>query len=58
MMKLWNLFRHPGELIDLTPEEVQTLSVVRSTLAILDVRTKLEYKSGHIPGAASYPLGN
>lgn len=57
-MNIFNLFRHPKQLQDLTPAEVAALSHAMHAPAILDVRTKREYQSGHIMGAKSYPLGN
>ncbi|MCI0184310.1 rhodanese-like domain-containing protein [Sulfoacidibacillus ferrooxidans] len=55
-MNLLNLFRHPNQLIDLTPQEVQNKSVHGASY-IIDVRSKGEYQSGHIDGAQHYPLG-
>lgn len=57
-MNLFNLFRHPKQLKDLTPAEVAALSHATKGPAIFDVRTKREYISGHVMGAKSYPLGN
>jgi rhodanese-related sulfurtransferase len=56
-MNLFNLFRHPAHLKDLSPTQVHELIHQNPSPAIIDVRTTLEYRGGHIGGAVSYPLG-
>jgi rhodanese-related sulfurtransferase len=41
---------------NVTAEEANKLIKENKDLVILDVRTKDEYKSGHIPGAVSIPV--
>ncbi|OLN28608.1 rhodanese-like domain-containing protein [Desulfosporosinus metallidurans] len=58
---LLNLFRYPENLIDLTPDELEERirnHEYRSEVALIDVRTTVEYKGGHIHGAMSFPLGS
>lgn len=55
---LINLFRHPKELIDLTPYDLERKMKENPHSILIDVRTPLEYQSGHIKGTKSYPLGN
>lgn len=53
-----NLFLHPKELIDLTPEDLERKMKENPRSILIDVRTLSEYQSGHIKSAKSYPLGN
>ncbi len=55
-MNIFRLFRHPDNLQDLTPDELQ--AKLSSHPLIIDVRTPREFRSGHIEGALSVPLGN
>jgi hydroxyacylglutathione hydrolase len=38
-------------------EELNDLLKTRNDLQVMDVRKPVEYSSGHVPGAKSYPLG-
>ncbi len=55
-MNLFNLFRHPRQLKDLTPRQINDFVQTASPL-IVDVRTPGEYHTGHLPGAMPAPLG-
>ncbi len=57
-MNLLNLFRRPSSLKNLSPQEVATQLAHSPKPVIVDVRSALEYKAGHIEGAMHYPLGN
>ncbi|QQE77709.1 rhodanese-like domain-containing protein [Alicyclobacillus sp. SO9] len=57
-MNVFNLFRHPAGLKDLNPDEVESLLRQNRMPLIFDVRTRGEFRSGHIAGAKNYPLGN
>lgn len=57
-MNLLNLFRRPSSLKNLSPQEVATLTEHFPKPVIVDVRSVLEYKAGHIKGAMHFPLGN
>ena len=48
-------FNQPDELKNLSPEEVSKMD---NEYKIIDVRTKFEYKRGHIKNAVNYKLGN
>lgn len=52
-----NLFRHPQQLKDLTPEALSALVGQSAPPLLLDVRTNREYAKAHISGAVSMPLG-
>ena len=56
-MNLLNLFRHPRELTDLSPDELEA-KIAEEQCVLIDVRTPREYQSGHIGVARSYPLGH
>lgn len=56
-MNVFDLFRHPNGLKDLSPTELMEELHQNPGTVILDVRTLMEYKTGHIAGAKSYPLG-
>ncbi|QSO53617.1 rhodanese-like domain-containing protein [Alicyclobacillus curvatus] len=56
-MNIFNLFRHPRELQDFSPQDILERIQQNPKMVILDVRTPMEYKSGHIANAKSYPLG-
>jgi rhodanese-related sulfurtransferase len=51
-----NLFRHPAGLRDLTAAEVLAARDAGRAV-VIDVRTPSEYRSGHIEGALSIPMG-
>ncbi len=51
-----NLFRHPKQLVDLTPAELE-LFIQEHEAVLVDVRTPGEYHSGHVKGAQPAPLG-
>ncbi|NMP24450.1 rhodanese-like domain-containing protein [Sulfobacillus harzensis] len=55
MTNLFRLFRHPEDLRDLTPDELQEKLI--SNPVVIDVRTTREFEAGHIAGAVSIPLG-
>ncbi|OLZ11383.1 rhodanese-like domain-containing protein [Sulfobacillus thermosulfidooxidans] len=55
-MNLLNLFRHPKNLADLTPADLEARLADPDTI-IIDVRTPHEFESGHIQGAIPIPLG-
>jgi rhodanese-related sulfurtransferase len=55
-MNLVNLFRHPRQLKDLTPAQIDVF-IQRTQPMVVDVRTGGEYQSGHLPGAVPAPLG-
>ncbi|MDI3316881.1 MAG: rhodanese-like domain-containing protein [Bacillota bacterium] len=55
---LLDLFRHPRGLADLTPDQLEALLEARPDLVLIDVRTRREFRAGHIEGALSYPLGS
>lgn len=57
-MKLLDLFRRPSALNNLSPQEVAVQSEQSPKPVIIDVRTSLEFNSGHIVGALSFPLGS
>ena len=48
-------FNQPDELKNLSPEEVYKMI---DEYKIIDVRTKFEYKRGHIKNAVNYKLGS
>jgi len=48
-------FKQPEELKNLSPEDVYKMM---NEYKIIDVRTKFEYKHGHIKNALNYKLGN
>jgi rhodanese-related sulfurtransferase len=54
-MNIVNLFRHPPQLVDLTPDELEDR--LGQSVLIIDVRTRWEYDRGHIAGSISIPLG-
>lgn len=56
-MNLLNLFRHPKPLQNLSPIEITEKIAENQKEVILDVRTSMEYDSGHIEGAQSFPWG-
>ncbi|QSO48847.1 rhodanese-like domain-containing protein [Alicyclobacillus mengziensis] len=56
-MNIFNLFRHPSGLRDLSPQDILKHMQQNPEVVILDVRTPMEYRSGHIANAKSYPLG-
>lgn len=56
-MNLFNLFRHPKALQNLRPQDISAKLDENPKSVILDVRTQMEYQSGHIKGAKSYPWG-
>lgn len=58
IVKLLNLFRRPSALNNLSPQEVAVQSEQSPKPVIIDVRTSLEFNSGHIVGALSFPLGS
>lgn len=45
-----------GKVKNVTPDETQELIKSNKDILILDVRTKPEYKGGHIPKSKSIPL--
>lgn len=55
-VNLLNLFRHPKQLVDLTPAELE-IFIQEHEAVLVDVRTPGEYHSGHIKGAQPAPLG-
>lgn len=55
-MNLLRLFRHPKNLVDMTPADLHRR--LSPDLVLIDVRTPREYRSGHIRGAISAPLGH
>ncbi|ODA41880.1 rhodanese-like domain-containing protein [Desulfosporosinus sp. BG] len=58
LLDILNHFRRPKELIELTPEDLERKMKENPRCILIDVRTSLEYQSGHINGAKSYPLIN
>jgi rhodanese-related sulfurtransferase len=56
-LKLLNLFRKPAGLKDVEPEQLQQIVSAARTPVVIDVRTAMEYKAGHIHSALPYPLG-
>lgn len=56
-VKLLNLFRRPAGLKDIEPEHLQQKLTAARMPALIDVRTAMEFNTGHIPGAQLYPLG-
>ncbi len=46
------------ELMDVTAEDLAKRIKARQALILLDVRSAVEFKSGHIPGAVHAPLTN
>lgn len=56
-LNLTRLFQHPRGLQDLTPNQLATKLGDVPPVTLIDVRTPREYKSGHIPGAVTIPLG-
>jgi len=54
-MKLLQMFRHPVDLVDLTPD--QLFDHLGNKPLLVDVRTAGEYRGGHIEGAVSLPWG-
>ncbi|KIY21753.1 rhodanese-like domain-containing protein [Mesobacillus subterraneus] len=56
-MNLFNLFRHPKPLENLSPQDISEKWNESPKPVILDVRTQMEYQSGHIEGAKSFPWG-
>ncbi len=57
-MNILNLFRRPSALKALAPKEVAIHIEQSPKPVIVDVRSSLEYSSGHIAGAEHYALGN
>ena len=55
-MSILDFFRDPVELKELEPDEIQRMKGEQSTV-LIDVRTKMEYNSGHIEGIKNIPLG-
>lgn len=56
-MNFINLFRHPQSLHNLSPHDITAQLIEKPAPIILDVRTAMEYHSGHIKGAKSFPWG-
>ncbi|MCL4345099.1 MAG: rhodanese-like domain-containing protein [Candidatus Thermoplasmatota archaeon] len=54
-MSLMDYFREPPGLKNLTPEDVEKIMQEGST-KVIDVRTEMEYRSGHIPNIEHIPL--
>ncbi|AUW93614.1 MAG: rhodanese-like domain-containing protein [Sulfobacillus thermosulfidooxidans] len=55
-MNLLNLFRHPPQLRDLTPQDLDNFIHAQDPV-VIDVRTPTEYQAGHLPKAVLAPLG-
>lgn len=45
------------QIREVTPEEVERMSNVASSLLVVDVREKDDYEAGHLPDAVSIPRG-
>ncbi|MBB5178830.1 rhodanese-related sulfurtransferase [Planomicrobium koreense] len=58
MMNLLNLFRQPRFLKNLSPQELLYRMEKYPKPVIVDVRTAIEFKKGHIKGARHFPLGS
>lgn len=56
-MSLFDYFRQPEELVNLSPEKVENYAM-DGKIKIIDVRSPREYKHGHIDGAELHPLGS
>jgi rhodanese-related sulfurtransferase len=55
-MAIMDFFRDPVELKELEPDEIERRKSEEFT-SIIDVRTRMEYNSGHIEGIKNIPLG-
>ncbi|PSR21096.1 MAG: rhodanese-like domain-containing protein [Sulfobacillus thermosulfidooxidans] len=55
-MNLMNLFRHPRQLKDLNPAQIDGF-IQQTQPTVVDVRRAEEYQSGHLPDAMLAPLG-
>ncbi|EQB66936.1 MAG: rhodanese-like domain-containing protein [Thermoplasmataceae archaeon] len=55
-MSILDFFRDPVELKELEPDEIEKMKEDQS-IAIIDVRTRMEYNAGHIEGIKNIPLG-
>lgn len=55
-MSFLDMFRHPKELKDLSPRDVQRRAARKAVL--IDVRTPREFENGHIVGVHAHPLGS
>ncbi len=51
-----NLFRHPRQLKDLNPAQIDGF-IQQTQPMVVDVRRAEEYQSGHLPDAILAPLG-
>lgn len=56
-MNLLNLFRRPAGLKDMDAEQLERRLEISPRPVIIDVRTALEYNSGHVQSARHCPLG-
>ena len=48
----------PGEVVDVSAAQLQAMIDDGQPLLLADVRTPLEFATGHIPGAVNLPLGD
>ena len=56
-MTIMDYFRHPPDLKNLSPAQVNELSK-KSDFSVIDVRTRFEFNNGHIDKSLHYSLGH
>ncbi|MFG1519965.1 MAG: rhodanese-like domain-containing protein [Thermoplasmataceae archaeon] len=56
-MSIMDYFRHPPDLRNLSPREVDELSK-KEGFRVIDVRTRFEFNNGHIHNSVLYSLGH